>query len=306
MWWGVRRGLATAAVVGLACAACTSGSPPPEPEPALGPVPRVTSGADLVLPLDAYILNQGEYVAVQRAVWRLTGGCVRRFGGRYTASEASFTSDVPQLDNLNERRYGLLSAASAARFGYDWPGRGDREKDRSSGWDPTPNEKFLVVGATGDFAVVKNLPADAEGRRLRPDGCAGEAWRALASGSPERVDLELADNLRGQLNDRSKEDSRVRAAMSQWSACMAASGYTYATIWEPNNTDWPAPPGPEEIATARADVACKERTNLAGIWFAVETAYQRRAIERYAEPLKALQEYVRAQARNAARVLAGG
>jgi hypothetical protein len=35
---------------------------------------------------------------------------------------------------------------------------------------------------------------------------------------------------------------------------------------------------PAEIATAKADVACKQQTNLVGIWFTVESAHQRTLI----------------------------
>lgn len=48
--------------------------------------------------------------------------------------------------------------------------------------------------------------------------------------------------------------------------------------------DEPDPP-PAEIAQAETDVACKNQTNLVGVWFAVESGYQHIAIARNAERL---------------------
>jgi hypothetical protein len=69
---------------------------------------------------------------------------------------------------------------------------------------------------------------------------------------------------------------------------MAAAGHDY-----PGPLDPPKDPRfqgavatPLEVATARADVACKQRTNLVGVWFADESRLQlsliqanRRALE---------------------------
>ena len=42
---------------------------------------------------------------------------------------------------------------------------------------------------------------------------------------------------------------------------------------------------PEAINAAKADVTCKEKVNLVGVWYGVETAYQRQSIDRNAEVL---------------------
>lgn len=64
-------------------------------------------------------------------------------------------------------------------------------------------------------------------------------------------------------------------------------------------------PSPEEIATARADVACQRRSGYATTWASVETGLQKRAI---AADSGVLREFAAANRRNveaARRVLAG-
>ena len=57
-------------------------------------------------------------------------------------------------------------------------------------------------------------------------------------------------------------------------------GTTTPTPWPPR----PIPPSPvrldqHQIDVAIADIGCRATANVTGIWFAVESAYQRRAIE---------------------------
>ncbi len=83
---------------------------------------------------------------------------------------------------------------------------------------------------------------------------------------------------------RSEQDARVQDAFDGWSDCMAAAGFQYGDPWEANDdpqwypsedqTSGTARVTDLQIATATADVQCKQDVNLAGIWLAVETAYQ--------------------------------
>src|SRR5688572_14028959 len=100
---GTRAGLARCAALTLTCwfvVSCSSGSGPGT-EPELGPQPTVRTPADIVLPLDAHRLSQREYRTVQRASWRLTRDCVRRFGGEYTVPESAVVTDLPGFENDN-------------------------------------------------------------------------------------------------------------------------------------------------------------------------------------------------------------
>ena len=59
----------------------------------------------------------------------------------------------------------------------------------------------------------------------------------------------------------------------------------------------------EEIATARADVACRKKHDVNGIWVAVRTAYQNRLIVDNADALKQHQSLVDQQVRKATEVV---
>jgi hypothetical protein len=298
----------------------------------------VRTVADIALPLDAHRLNQREYRTVQRAAWRLTRDCVRRFGGDYTVPESAVVANLPRFDNDNERRYGLFDADLAAVRGYNVPpDQLPPPVDRSRGWNPSETEKLLVRGgvtpgggppgtarsdtarpdsarpdsarpgsARPGTAQDPDVPTDVAGKPLPDGGCQGEADRAIAAGAPRPPDEHLANRLSIDTFRRSEGDSRVREAMARWSACMTRAGYSYRDIWEPNDYLWPDPVGAEEIGTATADVACKRETGLVAVWLRVETAYQRRVIEQRAQELTTTQVFARTTARNAAQIVGGG
>jgi hypothetical protein len=295
---------ATVVVFAMMLMSCASGSDSSEPE--IGPINEVRSTAEVVLPLDAYGLNHKEYLTVRRAAWRLISRCVERFGGVYTMSESAMLGDVPQFERPHERRYGLYDAESAATRGYNLPAEQlPIDNQGRSSWDPSDAELLLVRGRTAGGAEVA-LPTDDQGRQLPEDGCQGEADRELADGTPVPANERLGNELSVEQARAAEADSRVRDVIAKWSECMARSGYQYETVWEPNDRAWPDPANDEEIATAKADVACKQETNLVGTWAAVETAYHERAIDERAEELTDVQTYSRALATNAARIVGQG
>ena len=305
-WTGRARVAMTVSAIWLTCA-CTSGpGPSGGGEPPVGAIPTARDTTTLSLPLEAYTLQGDSHVTVQRASWRLTRDCVRRFGGAYTLSEKTLIGALPKKVRDNSRRYGLTDPAAAARYGYNVPPSQGRtatpaERAGKSGWTPTETERLLVRGpAEGASASV----TDTTGKPLPPGGCQAEANRALAGGAAA-PDEEFAMTLDRDAYRKSELDSRVRAATASWSACMEKGGRTYADIWEPNDKRWPEPATDEEIATAVADVACKQETNLIGIWFAVETAYQKQAIESRSADLDAVKAHIGTTVSNAARVVGG-
>ena len=97
----------------------------------------------------------------------------------------------------------------------------------------------------------------------------------------------------------------MRAATRQWSACMAAAGYRYAgPLDPPKDARFQDARTPLEISTAEADVACKQRTNLVGVWFAEESARQRSLIEANRPALELARTAFRAELAVAAGVRA--
>ncbi|MEU7059581.1 hypothetical protein [Streptomyces sp. NPDC046197] len=86
----------------------------------------------------------------------------------------------------------------------------------------------------------------------------------------------------------SMADRRVTTVFARWSACMATRGFRVSDPLHPADKlpSLTEPvPSRAEIDQAEADVVCKQRTDLVGVWFAVESAYQRTAMGRNAAAL---------------------
>jgi len=261
---------AVTAVVAAAVAAATAGCGgpaaaarnPDQPDQ----MPRLLRSADLRLPLDDYYLSVAEGQRLARAGRALLNQCVRGFGFDYTAPDPVRTG--PRT--WTERRYGLTDPAQAAG-GY-WAA--DRVTAATSGRPANTS-----TAAEGDVVTGRGAQV-VRGRRVPAGGCADEAQRRLAAGSPAGADQTLAQRLGSDTFFGSQRDPRVRAVFSQWSACMRAAGFNYAAPLDPpGDARFQRAVSPVEIATARADVACKQRTNLVGVWFTVEADQQRPLVE---------------------------
>lgn len=84
---------------------------------------------------------------------------------------------------------------------------------------------------------------------------------------------------------------------------MTAKGYDYRTPLDPPHDPRFAGGLPAaEIATATADVACKKQANVVGVWFAVESAYQKRLVAKDRDVLRRLRRFNLALVRRAAQV----
>ncbi|MBV6702858.1 hypothetical protein KV557_38155 [Kitasatospora aureofaciens] len=125
-------------------------------------------------------------------------------------------------------------------------------------------------------------------------------------GSPQGSGTELVGRLFDDSLKATGKDTRVVAATKEWSACIAAAGFEAASPEALPERFRAAPEiTPEELATARADLDCTAKSNLATLWFAVLAGYQRQLIDRNAEALTAQREAVRAQDAKLTKLLAG-
>jgi hypothetical protein len=142
-----------------------------------------------------------------------------------------------------------------------------------------------------------------------PDGgCIGEADRRLAGLAPAGADPRLGNRLQLESFQVSKRDGRVRDAFRAWSACMRRAGYEYATpLTVAGDPQFAGNrPSQREIAVARADVSCKASTNVIGIWFTVESAYQNAWIGQHATAMRACRDALAAQIRAARALVISG
>lgn len=293
--------LVLALMAALATAGCGNGDSDGDDgtEPALGPVPVIDASSDLpALPLDPYLVHTEQRRSVQDATRIAAKSCMSRFGFDWHGNDPT---PQPNMDELAKRRYGLIDSDVAATYGYQAPpsasGDDGTTGRNKGGFNPSQDELAVWRGTvpSGSKVNQRDVPAG---------GCQGEVDRIMEAGAP-RSDTNLAQNLSADSYSKSRNDSRLAAAQAKWSACMKESGYTFRDSIEANEVDWAKRSRADQIATAKADVACRKKTNLVGVWFAVDQAYQKRLVEKHAEQLELVRKQLDAELRNAAAVLSG-
>lgn len=254
--------------------ACSAGDTGPGETPGRNAAHQLDDSKALKLPLDDYLLTTIDAEALARGRDSIMQRCLAGLGAPYTP-RAQGSADI----ETNERRYGLADAELAKQHGYHVP---DMEK---------PAEDYpasILPLVRGEVTTHNGVPVP-EG------GCAGEAQREL-----HEVELQKALDLPQRLNMdsylKSQKAPAVVKASEAWSKCMQGSGHTYPDpLAAINDKEFSAAtPGAHEKEVALADVLCKQKVNLIGVWSGAENEYQQFLIESnsgvLAEPLLAKQK----------------
>ena len=299
------RALAVAALTvaaAMAVAACSSTTPPvsaPESpaanqlasivvaRPAVATIPKLSSTDGLRLPIEAYRPTAAQQDVVDDAVEKLIVPCMAGYGLTYVPT----TSNLPEVHETT-REYGVGDLATAQKYGYHSATQTFTDKSKpTSAATQSAGELLVLTGSpTGD----RSAPGTKEiyhGKAVPAGGCSGQAQRAV-TGVDDIDPTSVTDLVLVEMWKQSQTDSRVVAAIAAWSACMKQAGYTYASPLDPAAD--PAFSGPTtsmpEITTAVADMRCKQSTNLIGIWFTVESAYENAAIAQHLPQVTAVRD----------------
>lgn len=273
--------------IGIAGCGSESDSADGSAEPPLGTRLNITDTRELRLPLDSYRLSREEQWSLTVARVPLLERCMKRYGFDYQVVLPQ--RRFPLADN--ERIFGLTDEDSARAYGYRLP----QQKHEKLPPEPelSPQGRAVMEG-TGQSTY--------KGMKVPEGGCDGESKRALTKGAPRVEDTDAAGVLAAQVADRVEQDSRLRKAFADWSACMEKRGFNYRHPMDPNNdptNNARATASKHEIETAVADVRCKRETKLISTWATVTVAYQKQAIERNAERLKVQKQALQTMLRNA-------
>ncbi|MFB6620207.1 hypothetical protein ACIGFK_36030 [Streptomyces sp. NPDC085524] len=306
---------ASAAVLALLLTGCTQSGDgkDSEAEPGIGAVPALLESRSLAFPLAGYMPDNRQLAVLDEAQDVLIDQCMQRYGFRYQQRRKADTA-VKQDEN---RRYGVSDPAEVARVGYANPQVGQTVKPPQQPFGP--NEKLVLFGLEVDPSLpVPMSQEEAEksdvattvvgGQKVPAGGCLRESALKLFTPTKDTVDTMVAQGYGLDAYGRAQKDSRVVAATKSWSECMAKHGY--AAFADPTGL----PPGldetgfgsPQAITMATQDVACKKETNLVGVWYTVEVAYQQRAIERHAETLDLAKKQLDERMKLAATLQASG
>ncbi|MEU0333865.1 hypothetical protein [Streptomyces sp. NPDC006193] len=287
-----RAALAGGALLLAALTACSSPSSRPAGPPALGAVPRTVGVAHLRLPVERYMLTPRQALDFDRASDAAVRACMRRLSMPYPPAVRLPAGSAAEREALDAytvlyRRYGLTDAVEARTWGYHAPTRvaaGSGAAGPSQPKPPSRASRGVLTGTDTSGAPLTSY----RGRPVPQGGCLGEAERLLGAAGPQGPGTDpegIVTRIKADGFERSMADPRVRKVFSAWSACLRARGFTMSTPMDEVPSANSARPSRPEIAQARADVACKARTNLVGVWFAVESAYQEAAIARHGAEL---------------------
>lgn len=312
--WMPYRGAALAVVAVLALTACTkSGSDGrtgelTAPSPSVSAVPSLDAVDSLTLPIEAYLFTAAQTRVLNDAHRSLVNDCMTRFG--FSTEFVPPTAGVAPPNQLT-RRYGVTDQVSAARYGYHLTpedGIPTAGKPQTGGRAYTKAELLVLTGNESGTPVAPNQsPAGGKshnGKAVPPGGCTGEAKAKLGFDKLERADAaRLPDQINFSTYQQASSDSRVVAVLKQWSACMKAKGYTYGTPTQAMEAAdiKQASPTDAEIRTAIADVTCKKEHNVVGVWYGIESAYQKTVIQQNIEKLTSIKKEQGAALKLAAR-----
>lgn len=236
--------------------------------------PRVSDASALTYPMDRYELSPDDQLLMSRATIVLASACENRFG--VANSNSGNITTVP-IDN--SRHYGIASLAEAQVLGYHAPAAADpssssNDKGASSAWTPSPLEELTAYGTGPGADALK----DRDGNPLPNGGCYTQAWSQLVGPNP--LDPEVANSRSHDASTFAENDERVQVAWRAWSECMAGFGLKFSSPWQANDAGWKMdePPTTDELRTATSDAHCRDKTNLVGIWYAVESGYKNEII----------------------------
>lgn len=263
------------------------------------PTPIESSVLQSQLPISAYELTAAQSADEQYVLRFLSKQCMASFGFDYDTalSRDSMAQSVRISEEFESRWYGVSDPAAAARYGYHLPT-----------WvQGSAAPKSINKLPAAETAVFTGSVHTYRGREVPTGGCLAEATnelvRAVAGASGRQDGIgDDSTSLVGQIQtnafEQAQADPRVLAVFAKWSACMRSYGYDYATPFlAAADSRWISSPQASavEVQTAERDIACKLRTNVLGVEFAIVSDYQNSAIARNAQRMRAIKEQVAAE-----------
>ncbi|MGW1776818.1 hypothetical protein [Streptomyces sp. NPDC002104] len=232
------------------------------------------------LPIGAYSFTAEEYSTIEAAEQVLAKRCMSRYS-------LAYEPPAPERAPVSaDRRYGLSDASEALSFGYRMPPAPAETKGKQLGKD----EIFVLYGRRGSEGKLG--PLEYRGTPVPEDGCLGQSIQDFRKGYEDPESVNVARGISMQSYTDSLALPEVQALFRTWSACMKEKGYTYASPMDPLGVKdfQDGPVRPEEKATAQADMACKQKTNLLDSWFTAESGIQTALIAKDTGALGKLRE----------------
>lgn len=262
-------------------------------------VPDVTSAAVPALPIEAYLASQDERKQILKASRLAAKDCMARYGFDYTWTDSGTKTAGDDNAANRQRRYGIVDEASASKYGYGLPVDGSGAPE-APGVEMSEAANRTFLGDSDPLLKVSE-GEKVGGKEIPKGGCAGEAKRKIGKG----LDDSAAREINMASFKFSLDDEQVKSAIAAWSKCMGDSGHTFESPLQPFDELAADGVTPNELATAKADIQCKYRTNLLGIWVAVESEIQKAMIGKKEEVLQDARKETERSVKNASEALRG-
>jgi hypothetical protein len=298
-----------AAVVPILLSGCAGGSGATKTEPVLisppipSPSPSSASGtssdagaSSYSLPLEQFgVQSDAETAVLVRMMGVLTARCMAKKGFDYKPEQGNAPSRTPAAGGSTAQQflpapYGIVDLAQARQFGYSAPDGAHRATlDDAKRLGADPAAMVAQHGAAWVRALYGFVPPEQPPTPLV--GCLYHQGDAVYDSAFTKVDRNLPGKLSEQAARASASDDRVAKVVAAWSTCMRGRGYTFSNPMVPAQRRWPQPADGAQIATAVADVECKQSTDLPRVWRTIETGYQQQLVDKN---IAALQEYDKA------------
>lgn len=247
--------------------------------------------------MQTYMPSDEERGQLSQARKILIGDCMKGFGFKWVPAP-----ELPKVGpkTLTDWRYGIHDMALAEERGYKIDAKEQAAYDAAVG-------KGAVDGTTADGSAARVLDGrikDVGGKKVPAGGCVGEANSGVET---EALQARTALDLANAAFVKSEQEPKVVKAFTSWSACMKRNGYNYAKPLDASDDRRfsGTEVTPEEISTATADITCRQKTNVAWIWYQAESALQRQAIEAHAEGLSAERKKIDSAVRQASKIVTG-
>ncbi|WEH14505.1 hypothetical protein [Streptomyces sp. VNUA24] len=230
------------------------------------------------LPLSAYGTSQQEDVVLFRTNEALVARCMNGLGHKNYSDRKKPQDDTKTTAEREAIRpagaWGYIGGGTAKRLGFHVA--------------ITPP---VSKGPTGRELKDYNVCWDKADEQV-PSPTGSKGWK-------------LTQELFGRSFRTAASDSRVVAARKSWSSCMSEAGHPADDPEKLSEGFMSArKTTAKEIAAATADESCTRSSNLAGVYFAVLTGYQKQLIAANTEVLTGYKKQVRAQVDRAEQLLA--
>lgn len=298
--WSTQPGALSSTSTGPANAA------EPGPTPELGGVlPPLES------PLQAYQIRGADLYTIGQAESQLAGDCMRRFGFDQPPNQLNRDQIIAEQRVADTRLYGITDVGVARQYGYQ-PAPTPADDSSEPEMAQSDTYRYIFFGQKGELSFSPppggwKSPGKVGGVEIPAAGCLGEARTNLWGEPFFQAKDQLAGGLRLDAYQNATADPRVQAALQDWSACMAKSGFQYSSPLEVNfdRSKAASAPSPEEINGAVTDIGCKQKVDLVARWNRVDVEYQKKAIEENQLQLTEERDEIDAALARAAQVLGG-